>query len=46
MSEFGGELLFVMNKASYEALPDDVKKVIDANSGAALSRHRGRTWDE
>ena len=52
-SEFGGDrtfynsvLLFVMNKAKYEGLPDDLKKVIDANSGAALSRDLGRKWDE
>ena len=53
VSEFGGDrtfyntvLLFVMNKAKYEGLPDDLKKVIDANSGAALSRDLGRKWDE
>ena len=52
-SEFGGDrtfynsvLLFVMNKAKYEGLPDDLKKVIDQNSGAALSRDLGRKWDE
>jgi TRAP-type C4-dicarboxylate transport system substrate-binding protein len=53
VSEFGGDrtfyntvLLFVMNKAKYEGLPDDLKKVIDQNSGAALSRDLGRKWDE
>jgi TRAP-type transport system periplasmic protein len=53
VSEFGGDrtfynavLLFVMNKAKYDALPDDLKKVIDANSGAALARDLGRKWDE
>jgi TRAP-type transport system periplasmic protein len=53
VSEFGGDrtfynsvLLFVMNKAKYDGLPDDLKKVIDANSGAALSRDLGRKWDE
>ncbi len=52
-SEFGGDrtfynsvLLFVMNKAKYEGLPDELKKVIDQNSGAALSRDLGRKWDE
>ena len=29
-------MLFVMNKAKYDGLPDDLKKVIDDNSGAAL----------
>jgi TRAP-type C4-dicarboxylate transport system substrate-binding protein len=53
VSEFGGDrtfynsvLLFVMNKAKYDALPDDLKTVIDQNSGAALSRDLGRKWDE
>jgi TRAP-type transport system periplasmic protein len=53
VSEFGGDrtfynsvLLFIMNKARYDALPDDLKKVIDANSGAALARDLGRKWDE
>jgi TRAP-type transport system periplasmic protein len=53
VSEFGGDrtfynsvLLFVMNKAKYDGLPADLKSVIDANSGAALSRDLGRKWDE
>ena len=37
--------LIGMNKAKYDALPPDLKKVIDDNSGAALSQHIGRTWD-
>jgi TRAP-type transport system periplasmic protein len=52
VSEFGGDrsfynsvLLFVMNKAKYDSLPHDLKKVIDANSGAGLSRDLGRKWD-
>lgn len=36
----------VMNKARYESLPDDLKKVIDDNSGADLSASIGRAWDE
>jgi TRAP-type C4-dicarboxylate transport system substrate-binding protein len=53
VSEFAGDrtfytgvLLFVMNKAKYDGLADDLKKVIDANSGAALARDLGRKWDE
>ena len=53
VSEFGGDrnfynsvLLFVMNKAKYDGLPENLKKVIDDNSGAALSRDLGRKWDE
>jgi len=34
-----------MNQAKYDSLPADLKKVIDANSGAALSRSFGRGWD-
>jgi TRAP-type C4-dicarboxylate transport system substrate-binding protein len=34
-----------MNQAKYDSLPADLKKVIDANSGAALSRSFGRQWD-
>ena len=35
-----------MNKASYEALPDDLKAVIDANSGVETSAWAGRAMDE
>lgn len=38
--------IFAMNKASYEALPDDLKKVIDDNSGMVASRWLGRVMDE
>ncbi len=37
--------LFAMNRAKYEALPADLKKVIDANSGMALSKRMGEVWD-
>lgn len=37
--------LFGMNKTTYESLPDDLKTVIDANSGMALAHRAGRTWD-
>ncbi len=36
----------VMNKASYERLPADLKKVIDANSGMAAATLFGRAMDE
>ncbi len=36
--------VFVMNKAKYEALPADLKKVIDANSGQALSGQIGKAF--
>ena len=37
--------LFAMNKDKYNSLPDDLKAVIDANSGAALAAEAGTLWD-
>ena len=34
--------MIAMNKARYDALPDDLKAVIDAASGEALSENAGR----
>jgi TRAP-type C4-dicarboxylate transport system substrate-binding protein len=42
---FQGMLLTLMNQRSYDRLPNDLKAVIDANSGAELSRQLGETWD-
>jgi len=38
--------VFAMNKAKYEALPPDIRKVIDANSGMEASKWAGRVMDE
>jgi len=38
--------VFAMNKAKYESLPADLKKVIDANSGLETSKWIGRVMDE
>jgi TRAP-type C4-dicarboxylate transport system substrate-binding protein len=38
--------LFAMNPKTYSALPDDLKSVIDRNSGLDLSTQAGRLWDE
>ncbi len=38
--------VLAMNKAKYESLPADLKKVLDANSGHALARAAGLMWDE
>ncbi len=38
--------MFAMNKGSYDALPDDLKKVIDDNSGVAAAAWAGRVMDE
>jgi TRAP-type C4-dicarboxylate transport system substrate-binding protein len=43
---YSAVFVFAMNQAKYDALPADLKKVIDANSGAALSRAIGKTWDD
>jgi TRAP-type transport system periplasmic protein len=36
----------VMNPAKYASLPDDLKRVIDANSGAEFSAIAGKMWDD
>jgi len=49
-TEFGGDhalytttFVLAMNKAKYDSLPDDLKKVIDANSGQDVSALFGKT---
>jgi len=37
--------ILAMNQAKYDSLPPDLKQVIDANSGAALSKAMGTQWD-
>ena len=37
--------IVAMNPAKYDSLPDDLKKVIDANSGADFSALIGKAWD-
>jgi len=37
--------MLAMNEARYDGLPPDLKKVIDANSGYALSKMAGHAWD-
>ena len=39
-------MALVMNKAKYDSLPDDLKKVIDDNSGAALAGIAGPAFDK
>jgi TRAP-type C4-dicarboxylate transport system substrate-binding protein len=38
-------LLTLMSSRSYNRLPAELKAVIDANSGAALSKQLGEIWD-
>jgi TRAP-type C4-dicarboxylate transport system substrate-binding protein len=51
-TEFSNRALYTltfvlaMNKARYESLPDDLKKVIDDNSGMAFSAFAGRVQQE
>ena len=42
---YSAVFIFAMNQARYDALPADLKKVIDANSGAAYSQAIGKIWD-
>ena len=42
---YSAVFVFAMNQAKYDSLPADLKKVIDANSGAALSQQIGKIWD-
>ncbi len=51
-TEFTGErgfytatFMFAMNQGSYDKLPDDLKKVIDANSGMMAAAWAGRAMD-
>jgi TRAP-type C4-dicarboxylate transport system substrate-binding protein len=53
-TEFGQEnggmatsvMALVMNQSVYDGLPDDLKKVIDDNSGAALAEMAGAAFDQ
>lgn len=38
--------LLAMNRAKYDALPADLKDVIDKNSGAPVAAMAGKAWDE
>jgi TRAP-type C4-dicarboxylate transport system substrate-binding protein len=42
---YSAVFVFAMNQARYDSLPADLKAVIDANSGAALSQQIGKIWD-
>jgi TRAP-type C4-dicarboxylate transport system substrate-binding protein len=37
--------MFAMNKERYASLPDDLKAVIDANSGGSIAAQVGEVWD-
>ena len=45
-NRFGTAIFLLgMNKARYNSLPDDLKTVIDKNSGAAIAEEIGALWD-
>jgi TRAP-type C4-dicarboxylate transport system substrate-binding protein len=37
---------YLMNQERYESLPDDLKAIIDANSGDAIAAEIGQLWDD
>ncbi|TVQ36441.1 MAG: C4-dicarboxylate ABC transporter [Geminicoccaceae bacterium] len=42
---FQGTLLTLMSQDAYDRLPDDLKAVIDAESGIAYAKRLGEIWD-
>jgi TRAP-type C4-dicarboxylate transport system substrate-binding protein len=53
ITEFAGHrglytavFVLAMSKRTYRSLDDDLRKIIDAHSGASLSAELGRLWDE
>ena len=46
MPFYSSALMVTMNKDKYEGLPEDLKQVIDDNSGMALSKKVGAMWDK
>jgi TRAP-type transport system periplasmic protein len=43
---YNTSFVFMMNQAKYDALPADVKKVVDELSGEAAARLFGQGWDK
>src|SRR3546814_19391211 len=39
-------VLLAMNKKTYDSMPADLKKVVDANSGTALTGTIGAPWED
>ena len=46
MPFYSSALMVTMNKDKYEGLPEDLKQVIDDNSGMTLSKKVGAMWDK
>lgn len=43
---YSSALMVTMNKGKYDSLPDDLKKVLDNNSGMALANKVGEVFDK
>jgi TRAP-type C4-dicarboxylate transport system substrate-binding protein len=43
---YSATFLLAMNRAKYDALPADLRAVIDSNSGATAAAMAGKAWDE
>jgi TRAP-type C4-dicarboxylate transport system substrate-binding protein len=43
---YTASFFLAMNKAKHEALPAELKKVLDANSGMVFAEMAGRMWDD
>ncbi len=42
---YSSAIMVTMNKDKYDSLPDDLKKVIDDNSGMAMAKAAGKVFD-
>ena len=43
---YSASMILAMNPARYQGLPEDLKRVLDANSGEAAAIMAARVWDE
>lgn len=43
---YTASFMLAMNRARYESLPADLRRVLDAESGMALASEAGKMWDE
>jgi len=43
---YSASFFLAMNKKKYEAMPADLRAILDKNSGAAFAQRAGRMWDE
>ena len=46
VSVFCPLFLMTMNRASYEGLPEDIRRIIDDTTGMALAKRLGRLWHD